>query len=88
MDTLKLLYKHLLTLVQKWSLRLLSLSLVVLLLFFTISLESLRLLMLGVGLLIVGSIKFMKIIESYLPVLLLKLQLLVLRLQPVLFLLQ
>ena len=88
MDTLKLLYKHLLTLVQKWSLRLLSLSLVALLLFFTISLESLRLLMLGVGLLIVGSIKFMKIIESYLPVLLLKLQLLVLRLQPVLFLLQ
>ena len=88
MDILKLLYRHLLTLVQKWSLRLLSLSLVVLLLFFTISLESLRLLMLGAGLLIVGSIKYMKIIESYLPVLLLKLQLLALRLQPVLFLLQ
>ena len=88
MHFLKLLYRHLLTLAQKWSLRLLSLLLVALLLFFTISLECLLQLMLGVGRLILGLIKFMKTIENYLPVLWLKLQQLVLKLQPVLFLLQ
>lgn len=88
MLTARSLYKRSQTLVLKQFLRLQSLLLAALSLFFTISLGLLLLLMYSLVNLLGGSIRCMKTTANYLRVLWLKLQLLALKLQPLLYLLQ